>query len=237
MRRRNKRSIIIELTALLDVILILIFLVMKENSALIAEKQALLEALRQENTAQAGEIDTLNGEIGALNSEIDALAAQLDEALEQLQTDDRETLSHRLQNAESQLQSYQAMEDIVTVLTVRLENSEDNAVRCLTFGRFGALTELQAQSDADFQTAVNRLRVFLTDQARQPADGSDAPEIIYIVFTYDTDKVYQRDFAAIEAVLKDIAARTDQIDLRYQFNQIGAAASNAAGLAGGGSAG
>ena len=231
MRRRNKRSIIIELTALLDVILILIFLVMKENSALIAEKQQLLDALRQENSAQAGEIDTLNGEIdtltgeiGALNGEIDTLTARLNEALQQLQLGDRETLANRLQAAESQLQSYQAVEDIVTVLTVRLENRENNAVRCLTFGRVGALTELKAQSDAEFTTAVNRLRVFLTEQARQPADGGDAPEIIYIVFTYDVDKIYQRDFAAIEDVLKDIAARTDHVDLRYQFNQIGAAA-------------
>lgn len=231
MRRRNKRSIIIELTALLDVILILIFLVMKENSALVAEKQQLLDALQQENTTQAGEIDALNGEIdalngeiGALNGEIDTLTARLNEALQQLQMGDREALANRLQAAESQLQSYQAVEDIVTVITIRLENRENNTVRCLTFGRFGALSDLEAQSDAEFTTAVNRLRVFLTDQARQSADGGDAPEIIYIVFTYDVDKVYQRDFAAIEGVLKDIAARTDHVDLRYQFHQIGAAA-------------
>lgn len=214
MRRRNKRSIIIELTALLDVILILIFLVMKENSALVAERQALLESLRQENTAQAGEIDALNGEI-------DTLTARLDAALEELQMGDREALSTRLQATENQLQSYQAMEDIVTVLTIRLENSADNTVRRLSFGRFGALTDLEAQSDAEFGTAINRLRVFLADQARQPANGDAAPEIIYIVFTYDVDKVYQRDFAAVEAVLKDVAARTDHTDLRYQFNQIG----------------
>lgn len=215
MRRRNKRSIIIELTALLDVILILIFLVIKENSALVDEKQQLLEALRQENNAQAGEID-------ALNKELDALTVRLDEAAEQLRAGGREALSAQLKAAESRLQSYQVMEDIVTVLTVRLENSADNTMRCLTFGRFGALTELEARSDAEFRTAVNRLRVFLADQARQPADGSAAPEIIYIVFTYDVDKVYQRDFAAVEAVLRDIAARTDHADLRYQFNQTGA---------------
>ncbi|MBD5101621.1 MAG: hypothetical protein HDT27_02790 [Subdoligranulum sp.] len=232
MRRRSKRSIIIELTALLDVILILIFLVMKENSALIAEKQQLLDALQQENNAQAGEIDTLNSEIGALNGEIGTLTARLNEALQQLQMGDREALANRLQAAESQLQSYQAVEDIVTVITIRLENNADNTVRCLTFGRFGALTELQAQSDAEFSTAVNRLRVFLTGQSRPSADGS-APEMICIVFTYDTDKVYQRDFAAIEGVLKDVAARADQIDLRYQFNQTGAAESKTAGLAGG----
>lgn len=224
MRRRNKRSIIIELTALLDVILIMIFLVMKENSALALEKQELLEALQLENTAQAGEIDALNGELDALN-------ARLNEALEELQTGDRETLAARLHAAESQLQSYQAVEDIIAVLTIRLENHENNTVRCLTFGRFGALTDLEARSDAEFGTAVNRLRVFLSDQARQPADGGDAPEIIYIVFTYDVDKVYQRDFAAIEGVLKDIAARTDHVDLRYQFNQIGAAESKPAGSA------
>lgn len=224
MRRRNKRSIIIELTALLDVILIMIFLVMKENSALIDEKQQLLDALRQENTAQADEIDTLNDELAALHSALDTLTAQRDEALEQLQMGDRETLAAKLRDAESQLQSYQAVEDIVTVLTIRLENRENNTVRCLTFGRFGALTELEAQNDAEFRAAVNRLRVFLADQARSPADGAAVSEILYIVFTYDADKVYQRDFAAIEDVLKDLAARTDQIDLRYQFNQIGAAA-------------
>ena len=49
MRRRRKRDIVIELTALLDVIMIMIFMVMNENSKLVSEAQSKLGAVQQEN--------------------------------------------------------------------------------------------------------------------------------------------------------------------------------------------
>ena len=59
MRRRRKRDIVIELTALLDVIMIMIFMVMSENSKLVSEAQSELGAVQQENVEQAGQIDVL----------------------------------------------------------------------------------------------------------------------------------------------------------------------------------
>ena len=86
---RRKRDIAIELTALLDVIMIMIFMVMNENSKLIEEKQDTLETVQQENIEQAGEIDELT--------------AQLAEALGKLEEGDFEEILDRLQNAESML--------------------------------------------------------------------------------------------------------------------------------------
>ena len=60
---RRKRDIAIELTALLDVIMIMIFMVMNENSKLIEEKQDTLETVQQENIEQAGEIDELTAQL------------------------------------------------------------------------------------------------------------------------------------------------------------------------------
>ena len=92
MRRRRKRDIIIELTSLLDVIMIIIFMVMTENSRLITEKQSALDAVQLENEA--------------LSDKLDGLEAELDEALGKLGEGSLEELINRLAEAESRLESY-----------------------------------------------------------------------------------------------------------------------------------
>lgn len=117
---RRRRDIIIELTALLDVIMIMIFMVMNENNKLIKEQQGMLDAAQQANVEQAGEIDELT--------------AQLAEALGKLEEGNLKELLDRLQTAETMLDGYQAMDEVVTVISVNLENRSNNAIRYLSYG-------------------------------------------------------------------------------------------------------
>lgn len=209
MRRRRKRDIVIELTALLDVIMIMIFMVMNENSKLIKEKQDMLETARQENIEQAGKIDHLS--------------AQLAEALGKLDEGDLEEILNRLQHAESMLAGYQAMDDVVVVLNINLENRYKNTVRYLTFGASSDLDEepppIENRSDEEFNTAINRLRVFISEYTQKAVDDSN-PAMVYIIFSYDPGNVFQRDFEAVNKVLENAEAKVNRANFRYRLNPL-----------------
>ena len=182
MRRRRKRDIVIELTALLDVIMIMIFMVMNENSKLIKEQQGMLDAAQQVNMEQAGEIDDLT--------------AQLAEALGKLE--------------EGNLDGYQAMDEVAVVISVNLENLYNNSIRRLTYSSTADPDHtskiVTAHNDEEFSSAVNELKVFLSDYTKQVPDGDPAMPAVYVVFACDPGKVYQRDFKAVDEA---IAARID----------------------------
>lgn len=216
MRRRNRRDIVIELTSLLDVIMIIIFMVMKQNSGMIVDKQNTIDAVQQTNSQQAEAL-------GELNSRADELSAQLDEALGKLEEGGADELREKLQAAENKLASYQAVDDVVIVLNIGLENKYNNTVRCLTYGKatYGEHTEVsENHSDNEFEVSLNKLRVFIGDYVNKVVGDKDNQTIVYIVFTYDPHKVYQRDYEAVGMALESADKNANNGNFRYRINPI-----------------
>lgn len=208
---RRKRDIIIELTSLLDVIMIMIFMVMTENGKLITEKQSSLDSANRENKK--------------LSQKADKLEADLDEALAKLEEGSYEELLERLQIAESKLEGYEFMNGVVTVINIELENKYNNAVRFLTFGTGSSdsdtpetrICEIRSTEDRD--DAVNRLRVYISEQVSDVTEKTDSP-IVYMVFTYNPSKVYQDDYAAVADALGDAEMRANNGNVRYRLNRV-----------------
>ncbi len=199
---RKKRDIIIELTSLLDVIMIMIFMVMTENSKLIAEKQSSLNDVKQQNTE---------------------LSAQLTEAQAKLDEGSVEELLERLHKAESKLDSYEYMDEVVTVINIGLENRYGNAVRCLTFGTTydSQNTDeqiIEIRTAEELSAAVNRMKVFVHEHISKAM--SDESAIVYIVFSYNPSKVYQDDYAAVNDALNETESRANSGNVRYRINRI-----------------
>ena len=213
-RRRRKRDIIIELTSLLDVIMIIIFMVMKENSRMIVDKQNALNSAQQVNSEQAGAISDLSGRV-------DDLEAQLAEAQGKLDEGGADELLEKLQSAENRLESYKAIDDVVIVLNIGLENKYNNTVRSLTFGKVSENSEiLNNRSDDDFAVSLNKLKVFVTDYITQVLDDKENQTIVYVVFTYDPHKVYERDYEAVGEALKEAERKANSGNFRYRINPI-----------------
>lgn len=207
MRRRRKRDIVIELTALLDVIMIMIFMVMNENSNLIKEQQDMLDATQQVNMEQAGEIDDLT--------------AQLAEALGKLEEGNLEELLDRLQAAETMLDGYQAMDEVVTVISVNLENRSNNAIRYLSYGTTIEPHMANCHTDNDLSSEVNELKMFVSGCADKITNDDPDSPIVCVIFSYDPSKVYQRDFEMIDLAIKDIQTSVAEIvNFKYQINPI-----------------
>ncbi len=216
MRRRNKRDIVIELTSLLDVIMIIIFMVMKQNSGMIVEKQNTIDEVRQTNSQQAADLEELN-------SRADELSSQLEQAQEKLEEGGADELREKLRDAENKLAGYQAVDDVVIVLNIGLENNSGNSVRRLTYGKaaYGEPAVItENHSDEEFEVSLNKLRVFIGDYINKVIEDKSNQTIVYIVFTYDPDKVYQRDYKAVGAALENADKNANNGNFRYRINPI-----------------
>lgn len=218
--RRRKRDIVIELTALLDVIMIMIFMVMNENSKLVSEAQSELGAVQQENVEQAGQIDELS--------------AELAEALAMLDEGDLGEILKRLENAESKLEAYEAINDEVIVLNIKLRNDPTDTIRHLTYGKAADADHSVEHSwqgtdnpkyekendDPNFRSAINSLRVFINDYVEQVLNSDSKSPIVCVVFLYDTNHVHQRPFEAVDEVLRDAEAKVSNGNFRYQIKPV-----------------
>lgn len=214
---RRKRDIIIELTSLLDVIMIMIFLVMAENSKLITEKQSALDTVIVEN-------EKLRDKSDELGSELDETLAELEQALAKLDEGSYEELLERLRIAESKLESYEFMNHVVTVINVGLENKYNHSVRYLTFGNSASDVDskiYEIHNDDDFENALNRLKVYVADHISNVTDKPDSP-IVYLVFTYDPTNVFHDDYAAVHNALSDAEIRSSSGNVRYRQNKTNA---------------
>lgn len=216
MRRRNRHDIVIELTSLLDVIMIIIFMVMAQNSRIIADKQNTVDSVRAENSE-------LHSEVSELENSLDSVSGELAEAQAKLDEGDREELLDRLQSAESLLQGYKYLDDVVIVLNVTLENKYNNTVRYVGFSNAvagSAHTSLEIRDRDDLETAMNKLRVFIADNVKPVLEDKSGSTIAYIVFTCDASRVYHDDFAAVEEVLREAENRLANRNIRYRINPI-----------------
>ena len=223
MRRKRRHDIIIELTSLLDVIMIIIFMVMKENSQIIGEKQNAINVTQQVNSEQAAEIDSLTAIIAELSSQLDDTENKLDEAEGKLNEGSVEELLDKLHSAESKLESYMAVDDVVIVLNISLENRYNNTVRCMTYGKsaYGAGSEVsEIHTDAEFGVSLNKLKVFISEYITKVIEDKDNQTIVYIVFTYDPHKVYQRDYEAITEALTEADIKANNGNFRYRINPL-----------------
>ena len=207
MRSRRKRDIIIELTSLLDVIMIIIFMVMAENGKLVTEQQSALDAAQTENLEIKNELEDLSG--------------QLDEALGKLGEGSLEELIERLAEAESRLESYEYMDDVVFVINVKLENRYNNTVRYLSYGRAeNDQSLIEIRDEIDLTTAINRLKIFVSEYVSKITADSTNSTIVYVVFSYDTHNVYQDDYAAIDEALRSVEIRANSGNFRYRCHPL-----------------
>ncbi len=216
MRRRNKRDIVIELTSLLDVIMIIIFMVMAQNSRIIADKQNKIEDVQEANSEMKSEISELKAELGNISEELAEALGKLDEG-------EREELLDRLQNAESLLQGYEYLDDVVIVLNVTLENKYNNTVRYISFSNAAdesARSSLEVRDRDDLDVVMNKLRVFIADNVKPVLEDKSGSTIAYIVFTCDTSRVYHDDFTAVEEVLREAENRLANRNIRYRINLV-----------------
>ena len=194
MRQNRIRNIVIELTSLLDIVMILIFAVMIKNSQLV-------EASSQE----VGELQKENAEMQKELAEFEGISEELANALGKLEEGDLETLLEQLHNAENEVNSYEYMDDIVIVYNIGLEN------------RYNNTHSVKRTSTEEWDYAVNSLKLDLKESIDEELEGNVEDKYIYLVFSVDMTKIYADDYNDVEKVLTDFETRYGD-KVRYRLN-------------------
>ena len=108
------------------------------------------------------------------------------------------------------------------VINVGLENRYNNTVRYLSFGNQteSEQTLCEIRNDSDLNTAINRLKIFVSEYIPMISADESNSTIVYVVFSYDTHNVYQDDYAAIDEALKAAEIRANSGNFRYHCNPL-----------------
>ncbi len=170
----KRRQIFIELTSLLDVILIMLFILLTQAKTRTAE--ALDTAALAESDAAA-----LRMELTAAYDEQDALQARIDAQEE------------RADALQRQLWTENLVLDNSLLLTVSVDKS--GQIRLETEGEAATIPYDWAEDTY----AKNRLRGLLLDKLK----GTDQ-EAVFLVFQYDRARVYHAEYNMIEDIIQEV---------------------------------
>ena len=180
----RRREIFIELTSLLDVILILLFILLTQAKASTA--QALDTAAIAESTAQQ-----LQTKLTAAYDEQDALRAAADAQEE------------RADALQRQLWTENLFLDNSLLLTVSVDRAGD--IRLETEG--GPRIDI-AYDWKDDTYAENRLRGLLLDRIR----ATDR-EAVFLVFQYDRANIYHAAYEMIKGIIQEVKLEARERDI------------------------
>ena len=180
----KRREIFIELTSLLDVILIMLFILLTQAKAKTAEALDTA-ALAESSAAQIQtELSAAYAEQDALRAEIDAQAARAD-------------------GLERQLLTENVVLDNSLLLTVSVDRS--GAIRLETEGE--GLAAL-SYDWADDTYARNRLRGLLLEKLKD----TDR-QAVFLVFQYDRARIYHAEYDMIQGIIQEVKQEARQRDI------------------------
>lgn len=214
MRNRRTRDIIVDLTSLLDVVMILIFATMIHNAELMNGSKGELEET-QKNLKEVEE----------KLAEMEGVSEDLENALAKLEEGEVDKLLEHIREVDSQLDAYEYMNDIVVVFNVSLENKYNNTERCLTYGvvsdREGGkqFAVKRKASDNKWEQAVNSLKMDLQEFLKAELENSSEDKYIYIVLSVDDNKVYNNDYNDIDNALKMAESKYGDGRVRYKIQK------------------
>lgn len=180
----RRRQIFIELTSLLDVILIMLFIL------LIQARNTTAQAM--DTAAQAeGSVAKLQTELSAAYDEQNVLRAAADAEAE------------RANALQRQLWTENIVLDNSLLLTVSVDRSGD--IRMETEGQGQAAI---AYSWGDDTYARNRLRGLLLDKLK-----TMDREAVFLVFQYDRARVYHAEYEMIESIIQEVKQEARERDI------------------------
>ena len=171
----RKRQIFIELTSLLDVILIMLFMILMQ--ARNQTNVALAEAEEMIKSSQMAEQELI-----LVQAEKNELMLQYDILQENYNTLGRQVLTDNIVLDNS--------------LVITVSTKDDNSILLETAGRQPIVISYEWN---DENYAANSLRTEITNLVNQ-----DLKESIFFVFQYDRSKVYNSEYNLICGIVQDV---------------------------------
>ena len=188
---RRRKSVIVELTSLLDVIFIMLFMVMSRSQT--AAEEAQEKAAESVARIQAEAELTVSG----YEDDIAEYQAML-EAVEE----ERENIAS-IQNEIDSFEQFREMSEIITVYI--FDSGYKRSVKIET----GNETE---SIDFDWEN-MDYAREKLAEILNTLSDGTDHP--VFIIFNYNGELIYRRDYNMVTEVITEVQGGRDKVYIKF----------------------
>ena len=198
----RRREIFIELTSLLDVILILLFILLMQAKTTTAQAVDAAAQAQTDVQAMAAEVDAAQEERDALRAEAQGLR---DRAAEQEARANEQ--AERADALQRQLWTENLVLDNSLLLTVSVDKNGN-----IRLEKDGESVAIVAYDWADDTYAKNKLRGLLLDELR-----TTDREAVFLVFQYDRDRVYHAEYEAIQGIVQEIKQEARGRDIPLSF--------------------
>lgn len=187
---KKRKEILLELTPLLDVILIMMFYILMQNTFAsqreIEDAKQKVEAAEQKAAGKEKEYE--------------------DAAAKALENENR--LKEELTVTEAKLAGEKAFEDYVKIVTISVfTNGDDRRLHVVC----GETDEEIAYGWDDLLYAKNSLGAALSKYT----DNASADGPLFIVFGYDSKEIFKRDFELVQGVLSALGSQNEHIYIKY----------------------
>lgn len=188
---RRRKSVVVELTALLDVIFIMLFMVMNrsQNEAAEAQEEAAASVAQVQAEAQA--------DIEAYKIENEQYKALLEES---------ETQRESIAAAQNRIESYEEFAEMAEIVTVYVfDSGYKRSVK--------VETEQQKESiDFDWEN-MDYAREKLAEVLDSLAENAECP--VFMVFSYNGDMIYRRDYNMVTEVMTEVQEGYDRVYIKF----------------------
>ena len=194
----RRREIFIELTSLLDVILIMLFILLIQAKTTTAQA---MDASAQAETAAA----QMQAELTEARSERAVLQAEAQAQRDRADAEARraDVQAERAEGLQRQLWTENIVLDNSLVMTVSVDKAGD--IRLETEGAGTVLIDYDWDDDT---YAYNRLRGLLLDKLK-----STDREAAFLVFQYDRARVYHAEYDMIERIVQEVKGEARDRDI------------------------
>lgn len=188
---KRRKQILLELTPLLDVILIMLFYILMQST--------------QAADARQEEADR---EIGAMQEQMAAVSAGAEAAAAEAESREQE-LTDSLTYAQEVLYGYEAFDAYAQILTIYVSNGKDGA---RTIHVSDGTEDMQVSYDWDnMRYGRNGFKEILTEKISQ--SGEEMP--VFAVFHYNDAQIYRQDYQLVTEVLGETAEGQPHVYIRY----------------------
>lgn len=201
----RRREIFIELTSLLDVILIMMFILLTQAKTSTAQALDAAAAAQTTVAAAQAELTEAEAERDALRTEAEAQKTRADaeSARAEAEAARAEAQTERADALQRQLWTENVVLDNSLLLTVSVDRT--GGIRLETEGA-GQTSFAYDWSDDTY--ARNRLRGLLLDKLK-----STDREAVFLVFQYDRARVYHAEYEMIESIIQEVKQEARQREI------------------------
>lgn len=184
---RKRKSVVVELTSLLDVIFIMLFMVMNRSQTAAEEAE---NTARQEISAAQSQVEEMQNEVDGYReiiSEVEAERANL------------EAVKHKLN-------SYEVFDEYASIVSVYvIDNTYKRTIKVETVSE--AVTIDYSWENMDY--AEETLKKALNDCI------SDSENPVFIVFSYNGDKLYRQDYTLVSEVMTEVHGGYENVYIKF----------------------